>query len=514
MTDPKIALKITQASLNQTAFDFPRNLANILAAIDEGVAQGSDILCFEELTLTGYDAGDDFQKTDNRVIGTILQDIADYANHKNPNLIISIGHPWRYADKEAGAEEGAERHKNTLYNRLDLPFNVQSFIGGGKILSMTAKTYLFGYERGYETRYFSEWNSADADKAGGKFGTISIHVPEFRQPTVPFGRPILQLQTEQGLVKLAHIICEEKWVASRFNQPHGTDEDYDRDGIAPAIARHIGKKGLVFVVPNASPPSSLKIDKHMHLASLASQYGEAVIDTDGLGSSGSTFAQFGYRLIAQNDGIVSRGTRLNFGRVATTTGTVEITPADETIAQQAHAFVLHKIENTEKFETAPLQIAQGWDEPANPYRRTEETMRMISLWLFDYMRKTGSQGIAEALSGGADSAFNAAIVGIMVRLAIADLGVEGFCREMKHLRYKDKILEAWRTKGEEAAIENCLSHMLTSVYMGTNNSSHDTENAAHFLVKGGELDGKTVKGIGGKYMERNVQDLLDFYAVV
>jgi NH3-dependent NAD+ synthetase len=52
--------------------------------------------------------------------------------------------------------------------------------------------------------------------------------------------------------------------------------------------------------------------------------------------------------------------------------------------------------------------------------------------------------------------------------------------------------------------------MLTCVYMGTNNSSAETRNAAHFLAKG---DDKTA-GIGGKYMERNVQDLLDFYAVV
>ena len=130
------------------------------------------------------------------------------------------------------------------------------------------------------------------------------------------------------------------------------------------------------------------------------------------------------------------------------------------------------------------------------------------------MRKTRSQGIVEALSGGADSAFNSTMVAIMVRMAINDLGVEGFCTEMKHLKYGDKILEAFRKGGQEAAIDTCLSNMLTTVYMGTNNSSDETRQAARFLVEGGELDGVSVKGIGGRFMERNVQDLLEFYAVV
>ena len=515
---PPIPLRVTQASLNQTAFNFPRNVTNILAAIDGAVAQGSDLLCLEELTLTGYDAGDDFQKTDNRITAELLRYIAAYAHQKSPDLVISIGHPWYYADKSAGYDGGIgdERHNDALYNRLNLPFNVQSFLGQGRILAMTAKSYLFGYERGYEKRYFNEWSSSSANRVGGRFGTIEIQVPG-QSEAVPFGRPILHMQTGHGAINLTHIICEEKWIASRYNQPHGTDVDYGKDSVASAIAGYVGRQGLVFVVPNASPPSSLKVGKHVHLASLASQYAEAVIDTDGLGSSGSTFAQFGYRLLVQDGKVVSYGSRLNFGRVATTTSTIAVNAASPETEARAHISVPHELQavgQTPHAELAYQRSGKTWDDPQNLHRKVEETVRMTALWLFDYMRKTGSQGIAEALSGGADSAFNTAMVSIMVRLAVADLGVEGFCREMRHLRYKDKILQAAQEKGEEAAIQVCLGHMLTSVYMGTNNSSDATRNAARFLVKGGELDGATVTGTGGKFMERNVQDLLDFYAVV
>ena len=501
-----VALRVTQASLNQTAFNFPRNVTNILTAIDEAVAKGSDLLCLEELALTGYDCGDDFQKTDNRTIAGLLRDIAAYAARKNPDLIISVGHPWRYSDKNAGS--GNERHNNTLYNRLDLPFNAQSVISHGRVMGMTAKNYLFGYERGYEKRYFAEWNSAEADEAGGRDGTIMVPFPGQSEP-IPFGRPAFRIATARGDFNLAQIICEEKWIASRYNQPHGTDADYECDGVAPDLARKLGRDGLLLVIPNASPPTSLKTDKHRHLAELASHYADAVIDTDGLGSSGSTFAQFGYRLAAQDGKIISSGSRLNFSRVATTTHDIAINTADAASAAHCHASFAH-VSSANRDITLDATLLPAWDAATNPHRQTEETVRMACLWLFDYMRKTKCQGIAEALSGGADSAFNATLVGIMVRLAVHELGAEGFCREMPHLRYKDAIVQAAKNGGEEAATKACLANMLTCVYMGTKNSSAATRDAARVLVKGDS----TTPGIGGAFMERNVQDLLDFYAVV
>lgn len=506
MPNETFRFRLTQASLNQTAFDFPRNKANILTAIDRAAADGADLLCFEELALTGYDAGDDFQKTDNAQILEHLRDIAFYAAQKAPDLLISLGHPFFFADKSVKGDEG-QRHKNALYNRWNLPFDVQSFLGHGRILAMTAKSYLFGYERGYETRYFAEWSAEEANQAGGREGTIWIDLPG-QAEKIPLGRPVLRWQSPQGALNLVHVVCEEKWIATRYNQPSGSDADYERDGVVPAIARQVGRQGLLCLIPNASPPSAGKMDKHRHLATLASHYAEAVIDTDGLGSSGSSFAQFGFRLIAQDGAIVHEGQRLGFARVLTDTVEIDLKPVENPDSVEPSAiFAIFKTNPKPPLSEAP---ATTWDFPNNPETEIEETLRATALWLFDYMRKTKSQGVAEALSGGADSSFNAVMVMLMVRLAIAELGVEGFCREMKHLSYLEAVRAAATEGGDERAIQVCLSHMLTGVYMGTDNSSEETRTAARTLLLGTD----DFPGIGGVFWERNVQDLLDFYAVV
>lgn len=119
-------------------------MANIYAAIDEAVLRGSDILALEELALTGYEVNDDFQRTDNDRILAALDDVAAYAAALDQNLIISIGHPWRFQMRGLPAEPGfeADRVKNPLYDRMNLPFNVQTIISGGQIHAMTAKTNL------------------------------------------------------------------------------------------------------------------------------------------------------------------------------------------------------------------------------------------------------------------------------------------------------------------------------------------------------------------------------------
>jgi NH3-dependent NAD+ synthetase len=521
-----ITLRVTQASLNQTALDFPRNTANIYAAIDEAVAQGSDILALEELTLTGYEANDDFQRTDNTRILSYLDDIAAYAKALDPNLIISVGHPWRIQMRDIDGPTGAEfeRIKDPLYDRLNLPFNMQTLISGGSILAMSAKTSLYNDGRGYEKRYFNEWSMDSANRAGGTFGTINLPLSKESRESIPVGSPILFVQNDEGEgIYLAQAICETKWAATKYDGYPDNDSRYDQNNLIPAMSRYIGgKDGTVLLVANASPPALDKIDAHVHLNKLAAKYFDAVIDTDGLGSSGSTFAQFGHRMIAQDRDVKAYGARMSFGRVATTTSniTVEALNAHTLDAEhkiKAHKVLSHEFRNLNAANDGPIawrdDPAQEWDNPSNPNRKYEELVRNTSLWLFDYLRKTGGRGVMEALSGGADSAFNSVLVSTMVHLGIKELGVEAFCKELR-LPYADKIVEAEKTSGIDAAIQTCMDHMLTCVYMGTKNNASSSYLAAEYLMKGGiDLDtGVAIKGIGGKFIYTHVQDLLNFYA--
>lgn len=518
----KLGLRVTQASLNQTALDWPRNMANIYSAINKAVSEKSDILAFDELTITGYEANDEFQRTDNTRILESLDDIAAYANALDPNLIISIGHPWRLQMRDIPAIEGQEsgRIKEPLYDRLNLPFNVQTIISGGAIHGMSAKTNLYNDERGYEKRYFNEWDMVAANRIGGRFGTILIPLDDTGR-IIPFGNPVFHVSDGNSSINIAQAICETKWVATKYDGYPHNDSRYEEGNVIPSISRYLGgSEGLVIIIPNASPPARDKIDKHVHLNSLASKYADVVIDTDGLGSSGSTFAQFGHRMVVQKGEVISYGRRMDFARVALTTSAISLTAAIDDTASKSHAILTHifnnqtdKSDGTLSYRDDPQHL---WDSPQNPNRHFEEVIRYTAFWLFDYMRKAaGSRGIMEALSGGADSAFNSVIVAVMVRMGITELGLEKFCEEL-NIRHKETLLSIERENGTESATRVCIDEMLTAVYMGTNNSSEQTRNAAEFLVKGG-IDPNTgdyVQGIGGKFVNRNVQDLLDFYGVM
>lgn len=522
-----LSLRVTQASLNQTALDWPQNMANIYAAIDEAVRQKSDMVLMPELSLTGYEVNDDFRRTDNVRIYEALRDIAAYANTQDPDLMVSVGHPWRVNFREEFDKAAANPDfvKNVFYDRLSRPFNVQTLICGGELLGMTAKANLFNDERGYEGRYFNEWSFRDAEQTAhilGKkaaYGTFDIAMPDGKE--IPFGRPLTFVTDENGNHYVhAVAICEEKWVASQYDGAPHDDERYQKRNIIPSIARYLGSKtGILLEIADASPPAKLKNDKHEHLNALASKEADIVIDTDGLGTSGATFAQFGHRMISQFGKTISTGVRMTFGQIATTTSTIKILSADPYRAGKTHAELKRAFKSPSAESALSLawetDKAAAWDDPANENRWIEERLRNQALWMFDYMRKTRSIGIAEALSGGKDSAYNCVMVRVMVELAMRDLGVEGFCKQMTHLPYKDDILSAYKDSGYEAAVEACMNEMLTAVYMGTNNSSFETFDASETLLNGGALDdGATYKGIGGKFFSRNIQDLVTSCAFI
>ena len=550
-------LKIASASCNQTGGDWPRNVKNICKAIDRAVADGADILALEELGLTGYERGDDFYYSDNMKTREMLETIAAYAASKDPNLVISIGHPWFFADKSLPDQD--ERRKNPIYNRINNNFNSQSLLAGGEIVSMSNKRYLFNYERGYEKRHFEEWSDAQANQyenehGKGRDGAIMIELPEVQykdgtslpKKVIPFGSPVVQIGHGDKKANLYHMICEEYWIGSRYDGS-ADNKDYERDNALPQKARDFDIS--VTINPNASPPVANKIDKHYELCKLASNHWGVIVHTDGLGSSGSTFAQFGSRLMAQNGEIISEGVRNSFEDVAYTSQIVTITPPVDK-GHAPHAVIEHEFKDQ---YTSPVQDGPAtWEK--SDRREFEEEMRNELLWLFDYMRKNKLQGISQALSGGADSAYNATKLPVMVELACHERGVEGFLEAMSHLKFKAQALEVLHKDGDQAAIKFISDQMLTSVYMGTDNSSLDTLRAAFTLIVGGTknkdselyaqidaelktlIDGsqsdKTVTakvkdllaahkgepdvydGIGGDFYYRNVQRLVEVYAEI
>jgi len=107
----------------------------------------------------------------------------------------------------------------------------------------------------------------------------------------------------------------------------------------------------------------------------------------------------------------------------------------------------------------------------------EEISLGPACWLWDYLRRSGAAGFLLPLSGGADSASVAAIVGSMCQLAL-QAAREGDTRVQADVRriggYDG---EALPTTAAELA-----SRVLTTVYMGSENSSAETRERARRLA--------------------------------
>jgi NAD+ synthase (glutamine-hydrolysing) len=108
----------------------------------------------------------------------------------------------------------------------------------------------------------------------------------------------------------------------------------------------------------------------------------------------------------------------------------------------------------------------------------EEIARGPACWLWDYLRRSGASGFLLPLSGGADSSSVAAIVGCMCQMVFKAAVVDGdasVLADVKRLGSGPKGELPWTP--EELALR-----LLTTVYMGTENSSENTRQRATKLA--------------------------------
>jgi len=68
------------------------------------------------------------------------------------------------------------------------------------------------------------------------------------------------------------------------------------------------------------------------------------------------------------------------------------------------------------------KIDLGAELETSPDLKEEEFLRAEALALFDYLRKSHSQGFVVSLSGGADSAAVTCLVSLSFEMALAELG--------------------------------------------------------------------------------------------
>jgi NH3-dependent NAD+ synthetase/predicted amidohydrolase len=537
---PMASLTLASASCNQTAYNYATNLRNICLAIDTAADDKADILALEELGLVGYGADDYHQwNKNNETVWEMVQEIASYALQKAPNLILSLGCPWHYADKTRAAN-------HPLYNLHNRPYNVQMTIANGEVIAIAAKSLLADGAAEYESRQFLAWDVTQ--------GTIPLRLPNGN--IVPFGKPVVGIEDTQGNhLTLFHEICAEAWVGIRADASTNASTNvslYHREVTQARYLALLATQQDISIVLNPSAskpePSINKEAIRKELCLIGSRYAGVYVYTNALGTQSGTMAMEGSQIFAQNGEVIHQGQRYSFKPVSYSSVTVNLPMARRNYAPDAriirHLVYPSPTELWEAMGSLPHKCAArsggglGVKTPiqrktsavdATPIKTTgspaafeargithptfliaEETLRSVALWLRDYMQKQPwCQGYVISLSGGKDSAFGAVAVTQMIELEIAEKGLHGFFEDLSSLQYQAEILAIAAEQGEKSALTALKKRLLTCVYLPTDNSSKRTRHAARFLIEGGEREGIHSEGIGGSFYVAPQQSLWD-----
>ncbi len=324
-------------------------------------------------------------------------------------------------------------------------FNTVCLVADGKILGFVAKQHLAGDGIHYEPRWFKPWPA-------GVRQIIDISGTQY-----PLGDIFFQC----GDVRIGFEICEDAWVAMRPGAQlalHGVD---------------------IILNPSASHFAFGKIRiRERFVLEGTRAFNTTYVYSNLLGNEAGRAIYDGGALIASGDRLVARGPRFSYHDVVVTAAVVDI---DATRMNQARSasFRPH-ISNDgadpvrtsfdwpqlESFDTTRVAPAR-WE--ASPNFKEEEFTRAVTLALFDYLRKSHSQGFVVSLSGGADSAAVSCLVALMACFAARELGLEGAVRKLGIRVSPDTEAEL-------------IAEILTCVYQASRNSSDTTLNAARQLA--------------------------------
>ncbi len=251
----RVAAAIPELRVADCAF----NISKIAEMAKEADSKQVQVVCFPELSITGYTCADLFFQHQ------LLHD-AEKALHElqlqtyNTKAVIIVGMPIR------------------VQNQL---FNVAVAIQNGKILGVIPKTNLPSNNEFYEKRWFAPATTTDVKEI-----TLA-------DETIPFGTDILFTTTE---FSFGIEICEDLWVP-----------------IPPSSQQTLQGAEIIF---NLSATNEL-IGKHTYLRNLIEQQSARcnagyVYASAGAGESTTDVVYAGNALIAENGKITAASERFSF----------------------------------------------------------------------------------------------------------------------------------------------------------------------------------------------------------
>jgi len=432
-------IQVCAAILNQTPLDWIGNESRIREAIALARKEGSSLVCLPELCITGYGCEDAFHSTG--VQQNAIQ-MLERLIPETTGMVVCFGLPVLF--------------QNALFNTVCL-------VADGEILGFVAKRFLAGDGIHYEPRWFKAWPQGVQSK-------VKISGQSY---------PLGDLYFEVGGIRIGFEICEDAWVAAR-------------------PGAQLALKGIDLILnPSASHFAFGKIRVRERFVLEGSRaFNTTYIYSNLVGNESGRAIYDGGALIASNGVLVKQGPRFSFANVSLTSARINI---DATRVNQSRSasFTPHLKDTPDGL----VPVTFTWPKPVGAEKaekklpawevshclKEEEFTRAVALGLFDYVRKSKSQGFVVSLSGGADSTAVSCLVALVLQLAVNEIGTDGIQAKLPFL--KDKTPDQWSKA------------LMTCVYQASSNSSDTTRNAARIVSK----------ALGADYLEFDVSGLVDAY---
>ncbi|OSX63936.1 hypothetical protein POSPLADRAFT_1137746 [Postia placenta MAD-698-R-SB12] len=433
-------------SLNQWSLDFQGNLERILASIRIAKERGATLRVGPELEVTGYGCQDHFLEGDTclhswEVLAKILE------SEDTQGILCDIGMPVM--------------HKNVIYN-------CRVVIYSGKILLIRPKMWLANDGNYRELRWFTPWMKHRYTE--DHYLPRIIHAVT-GQTKVPFGDAVVStVDTCIGIE-----LCEELFTPS---SPHIL---MGLDGVE------------IFTNSSGSHHELRKLYTRVELIKEATmKLGGIYLYANQQGCDGDRLYYDGCAMIAVNGHIIAQGSQFSMQDVEVVSATIDI---EDVRAHRATSSRSMQAAGAERYQRIEVDfalsggkfsgIADGRTLASRTfevrYHRPEEEIALgPACWLWDYLRRSRTQGYFVPLSGGIDSCATSIIVFSMCRL-VAEAAVRGD---------EQVIADARRIAGEPEDSSYLPSdprefakRIFHTCYMGTENSSTETRARARQLAE-------------------------------
>jgi len=454
-------IRVGGTALNQTPLDWDGNRDRIIAAIQTAREHGVAVLCLPELCISGYGCEDAFQAPGvQRMAWRVLEEIEP----QTAGIVVAVGLPVRF---ETGV------------------YDAVAVLADGRLMGLVCKQHLAGEGIHYEPRWFRPWPKGR------------------RAQLVVDGRrvPIGDLRFDCGGIRIGFEICEDAWAA-------------DRPG-ASLAARGVD----LMLNPSASHFAFGKDEIRRRFVLEGSRaYGVTYVYANLLGNEAGRAVYDGGVIISTAGRIAAAGRRFAFTDQVMTTAVVDVDATrlaqsrlslDPVVASDAGEDALDGDSVPIPFTPPVLAphressvgIARdGWE--SGGFVKEEEFTRAVALGLFDYQRKSRSQGFVVSASGGADSSAVACLVALAVRLAACEMPVAAVAARLGVAGSSAGGAPDDAVAGDtDACIRRLIHAVLICVYQSTAHSGAVTRDAARGLAE----------SLGAEFHEFDVDGLVQGY---